>query len=223
MVATVSHELKTPVSSIKLLVDTLLKDATLRPDRVREYLNLIARENSRLSQLVENVLRFSRIERTKFRIEKQQLDVAELIRDAVATFAQQAEITDRELTVDIAPDIPPYRGDAWALTRVLLNLLDNACKFSDPPRQIRLSARVDSQSLVFSVSDQGIGIRKADFEKIFDQFYQADQKLSRSNEGCGLGLGIVKHIVKLHEGRLEVKSKLGAGSTFTVYLPIEQQ
>jgi two-component system phosphate regulon sensor histidine kinase PhoR len=73
------------------------------------------------------------------------------------------------------------------------------------------------------VSDQGIGIRKADFEKIFDQFYQADQKLSRSNEGCGLGLGIVKHIVKLHEGRLEVKSELGAGSTFTVYLPIEQQ
>jgi signal transduction histidine kinase len=223
MVATVSHELKTPVSSIKLLVDTLLQDSELRPDRVREYLNLIARENSRLSQLVENVLSFSRIERTKFRIEKQPLDIAGLIREAVATFTQQAEITDREIAVEIAPDIPPYLGDAWALNRVILNLLDNACKFSDPPRQIRVSARVEQQRLVISVSDRGIGIREADFEKIFDQFYQADQKLSRSNEGCGLGLGIVKHIVKLHEGTIEVKSELGSGSTFTMRLPLEQQ
>jgi two-component system, OmpR family, phosphate regulon sensor histidine kinase PhoR len=222
MVATVSHELKTPVSSIKLLVDTLLQDSELRPDRVREYLNLIARENSRLSQLVENVLSFSRIERTRFRIEKQPLDIAALIREAVATFMQQAEITDREIAVEIAPDIPPYRGDAWALNRVLLNLLDNACKFSDPPREIRVSARVEKQSLVISVSDRGIGIREADFEKIFDQFYQADQKLSRSNEGCGLGLGIVKHIVKLHDGTIEVKSELGSGSTFTIRLPLAQ-
>jgi len=223
MVATVSHELKTPVSSIKLLVDTLLQDPALRPDRVREYLILIARENSRLSQLVENVLSFSRIERTKFRIEKQPLDIVGLIREAVATFTQQAEISDRELTVEIAPDIPPYRGDAWALNRVLLNLLDNACKFSDPPRKIRVSAQVDKQGLVISVSDQGIGIREADFGKIFDQFYQADQKLSRSNEGCGLGLGIVKHIVNLHEGTIEVNSELGVGSTFTVHLPLGQQ
>jgi signal transduction histidine kinase len=222
MVATVTHELKTPVSSIKLLVDTLLQDAALPPDRVREYLNLIARENSRLSQLVENVLSFSRIERTKFRIERQPLDIGDLVREAVATFSQQAEITERELIVEIAPGIPPYRGDAWALNRVILNLLDNACKFSDPPRQIRVATRVDRESLVISVSDRGIGIRKADFEKIFEQFYQADQRLSRSNEGCGLGLAIVKHIVNLHEGTIEVKSELGAGSTFTIHLPLEQ-
>jgi signal transduction histidine kinase len=223
MVATVSHELKTPVSSIKLLVDTLLQDRVLPPDRVREYLNLIGRENSRLGQLVENVLSFSRIERAKFRIEKTQLDIAAVIREAVATFSQQAEITDREIAVEIAPDIPAYRGDAWALNRVMLNLLDNACKFSDPPRHIRISARAEKQRLVISVSDRGIGIREADFKKIFDQFYQADQKLSRSNEGCGLGLGIVKHIVNLHEGTIEVRSELGAGSTFTMHLPLEQQ
>ena len=222
MVATVSHELKTPVSSIKLLVDTLLQDSVLRPDRVREYLNLISRENFRLSQLIENVLSFSRIERTKFRIEKQQLDIADLIREAVATFSQQAEITDRELTVEIAPDIPPYRGDAWALNRVILNLLDNAWKFSDPPQQIHVSARVENQSLVISVSDNGIGIREADLEKIFNQFYQADQRLSRSNEGCGLGLSIVKHIVSQHDGTIDVTSKPGVGSTFTVHLPLEQ-
>jgi signal transduction histidine kinase len=223
MVATVSHELKTPVSSIKLLVDTLLQDPVLPPDRVREYLNLIGRENSRLGQLVENVLSFSRIERAKFRIEKTQLDIAAVIREAVATFSQQAEITDREIAVEIAPDIPAYRGDAWALNRVMVNLLDNACKFSDPPRHIRISARAEKQRLVISVSDRGIGIREADFKKIFDQFYQADQKLSRSNEGCGLGLGIVKHIVNLHEGTIEVRSELGAGSTFTMHLPLEQQ
>lgn len=222
MVATVSHELKTPVSSIKLLVDTLLQDKVLRPDRVREYLNLISRENLRLSQVIENVLSFSRIERTKFRIEKRQLDIAALIREAVATFSAQVEITGQELAVEIAPDFPPYPGDAWALNRVILNLLDNAYKFSDPPRHIRVSARAEGHSLVIAVSDKGIGIREADLEKIFDQFYQADQKLSRSNEGCGLGLSIVRHIVNLHGGTIDVDSKLGAGSTFTVHLPLEQ-
>jgi signal transduction histidine kinase len=222
MVATVSHELKTPVSSIKLLVDTLLQDSVLRPDRVREYLHLISRENLRLTQLIENVLSFSRIERTKFRIEKHDLDVAALIREAVATFSQQAAITDPELTVEIAPDIPSFRGDAWALNRVILNLLDNAHKFSDPPRQIRVAARVENQSLVISVSDNGIGIREADLEKVFNQFYQADQRLSRNNEGCGLGLSIVKHIVSLHEGAIDVTSKPGVGSTFTVHLPLQQ-
>jgi signal transduction histidine kinase len=223
MVATVSHELKTPVSSIKLLVDTLLQDKVIRPDRVREYLHLISRENSRLSQLVENVLSFSRIERTKFTIEKQPLDIADLIREAIATFSLQAEISDRELIVEIAPDIPPYRGDGWALNRVILNLLDNAYKFSDPPRQIRVAARVERQSLLISVSDNGTGIREADLEKIFSQFYQADQKLSRNNEGCGLGLSIVKHIVNLHDGTIEVDSKLGEGSIFTIHLPLEQR
>jgi len=223
MVATVSHELKTPVSSIKLLVDTLLQDTVLKPDRMREYLHLISRENLRLSQLIENVLSFSRIERTKFKIEKQPLDIADLIREAVSTFSLQTEITDGELTVEIAPNLPPYRGDAWALNRVILNLLDNAYKFSDPPRQIRISARVEGHSLVIAVSDTGIGIREADWENIFSQFFQADQKLSRSNEGCGLGLSIVKHIVNLHHGTIDVRSTLGAGSTFTIRLPLEQQ
>jgi two-component system, OmpR family, phosphate regulon sensor histidine kinase PhoR len=228
MVATVTHELKTPVSSIRLLVDTLLQDPVLRPDRVREYLDLIARENLRLSQLIENFLSFSRIERTKFRIERQQLDIADLIREAVASFSLQADITDRELSVEIAPDIPPYHGDAWALNRVILNLLDNAYKFSDPPRQIRISARVEQprfekQWLVISVSDKGIGICEADWGKVFRQFYQADQRLSRSNEGCGLGLSIVQHIVTLHDGTIDVNSKLGEGSTFTIQLPLDRQ
>jgi signal transduction histidine kinase len=221
MVATVSHELKTPVSAIKLLVDTLLQEPVLRPDRVREYLDLISRENLRLSQLIENFLSFSRIERTKFKIEKQQFDIADLIREAAATFSLQADITEREFSVEIAPDIPPYHGDAWALNRVILNLLDNAHKYSDPPRQIRISARVEKRSLVISVSDKGIGIREADLEKVFHQFYQADQRLSRSNEGCGLGLSIVRNIVNLHDGTIDVDSKLGVGSTFTIRLPLE--
>jgi two-component system phosphate regulon sensor histidine kinase PhoR len=149
------------------------------------------------------------------------LDIGELIREAVVTFSQQVEINDRELTVDIALLIPPYRGDAWALNRVILNLLDNAYKFSDPPRAIRVSARVAKQSLFLSVSDSGIGIGEEDVEKIFGQFYQVDQRLSRSNEGCGLGLSIVKHIVTLHDGTIDVESKLGEGSTFTVRLPLE--
>ncbi|MGC3981849.1 MAG: HAMP domain-containing sensor histidine kinase [Steroidobacteraceae bacterium] len=221
MVATVSHELKTPVSSIKLLVDTLLQDSVLRPDRVREYLQLISRENLRLSQVIENVLSFSRIERTKFRIERRRLDIADIIREAMATFSQQAEITGREVSVDMAPDIPPYYGDAWALNRVMLNLLDNAYKYSDPPRQISVSVQVEKQSIIISVSDRGVGISEADLGKIFGQFFQADQKLSRNNEGCGLGLGIVQHIVQLHDGTIDVSSKLGVGSVFTIHLPIK--
>ena len=220
MVATVSHELKTPVSAIKLLVDSLLQDVEFKPKRVREYLGLIARENLRLGQLIENFLSYSRMERTQFTLKKELIDVRTFVDDIVATFRQQIELKEDSFDVVLSEPLPSFCGDPWALARVLLNLLDNAYKYSLAPRKISLIISCSLTELSFSVEDNGIGISYSERENIFNQFYQIDQKLSRTAEGCGLGLCIVQEIVHLHGGRVELQSSLGKGSTFTIKLPL---
>ena len=218
MVATVSHELKTPVSSIKFLVDSLLESKRLDPVRVKEYLALIERENSRLSQLIENFLSFSRIERQQFTLTKEPFVIAKLVNEAAEIFQQQVDKEHLVFTVNCSLQKEIYEGDYSALLRVLLNLLDNAFKYSSPPRKISLNVWYEN-GFQIQVVDQGIGIKASEQTTIFDQFYQIDQKLSRSREGCGLGLSIVKHIVQAHGGKISVESELGKGSTFTVFLP----
>ena len=221
MVATVSHELKTPVSSIKVLVDAILQDADFKPKRVKEYLGLIAKENLRLGQLIENFLSYSRMERAQFELKKEVINVAEFVDEVAEIFKQQTDLNNDNFNVLILQPVSTFRGDPWALTRVLLNLLDNAYKYSVSPRKIALTASVNTGNLVFVLEDNGIGIGDAEQDKIFNQFYQTDQKLSRSAEGCGLGLSIVRQIVALHGGEIKVESELGQGTTFTVVLPME--
>jgi signal transduction histidine kinase len=226
LVATVSHELKTPLASIRLLVDTLL-DAESSPGapfgdavRAREYLEMIARENSRLSRLIDNFLTFSRMERGKHRFEFQPTDGGAIADQAVAAVAERFDGVTNVLSVDVERPLHVV-GDFDALVTVVVNLLDNAWKYSDQPRQISLVARRAGDRIEFSVTDNGLGLSPRAVRKVFDRFYQVDQHLSRSHDGCGLGLSIVKYIVEAHGGQVSVESRLGEGSTFTISLPAE--
>jgi signal transduction histidine kinase len=218
LAATVSHELKTPLSSMRVLVDTLLDSPHLDDKTVRDYLGLIAQENERLSRVIHNFLSFSRIERKKFTFHFTQVPARQVIDGAVQAMGERFEGCRFELQVD--PQLPEILADPDALTTVLVNLLDNAWKFSDDIKHIVLGAQAQNGSIVFWVKDHGIGISLHEAKNIFRRFYQVDQSLSRKGSGCGLGLSIAQYIVSAHQGRIWVESQPGAGSVFRVSLPI---
>lgn len=217
LVGAVSHELKTPLASMRLLVDSLLEDDKPDGARTRDYLRLIAGENARLTRLVENFLTFSRIERNGPRLEMRRIEPGEIVESAAGVARERFQGAD--FTVEVEPGLPAVDADPDALLSVLLNLLDNAWKYTRDEKQIRLRAYRQAGEVVFEVEDNGIGIAARDQKKIFRRFYQVDQRLSRETGGCGLGLSIVDAIVRAHGGSVRVTSQPGAGSTFSLCLP----
>ncbi len=216
LVAAVSHELKTPVASVRVLVETLLADEHADAGKTRDYLGLIASENLRLSRLIENFLTFSRLERNRQRFEFTDVDPSRAIEAAMNTHPGVA------LSVLIAPGLPRVRADEDALVTVLRNLLDNAWKYtphSPADKRIAVRAYRESARVVFAVEDNGIGIAPREQKRIFRRFYQVDRRLARDTGGCGLGLSIVEFIVQAHGGAVRVQSQPGQGSTFFVALP----
>ncbi len=222
LIATVSHELKTPLASMRVLVDTLLEGRYKDQQQARDYFALIAKENERLSRLIDNFLTFSRMERNKKAFEFAELDLAEIVTAAVDSVADRFCKAGCQLEIEIAPNLPTISADQDALVTVLLNLLDNAYKYSRDEKRITLRAYAADDCLCLAVTDNGIGLSRRAIRKIFNRFYQVDQSLARKAGGCGLGLSIVKFIVEAHGGTIEVTSQLGQGSTFTVRLPAQE-
>jgi signal transduction histidine kinase len=218
LVAVVSHELKTPLSSMRLLVDTLLDDSAPDAQKTREYLELISRENTRLSLLIANFLAFSRMERNKYSFEFAPTRAQDVIQAAVEAAGERFHQPGCELQVEATPNLPEVRADQGALVAALVNLLDNAYKYTLDEKHITLRAFAENGQVCFEVRDNGIGIPAREIKKIFHKFYQADQRLSRTSEGCGLGLSIVHFLVEAHDGSVQVSSEPGKGSTFTVVL-----
>jgi signal transduction histidine kinase len=219
LVAAVSHELKTPLSSMRLLVDSLLDDTEFEPRKTREYLELIAHENLRLSRLIDNFLTFSRMERDRQKFEFGQAVPGEIIQAAIEAAGERFRAPKCRLDVEIMPGLPALRADGDALITVLLNLLDNAYKFTPEEKRIGLRAYSASGRICFEVTDNGIGLSPREQKKVFRRFYQVDRHLARQAGGVGLGLSIVEFIVKAHGGKIQVNSQPGTGSTFTVSLP----
>jgi signal transduction histidine kinase len=218
-VATVAHELRTPLASMRMLVDTLRERRYRSDAQLREYLDLVAAENERLSRLTETFLSFSRIDRKGLQLESAAVDVDAVVQRAIAPVQQRLQAADCDFTKNIAHDLPPAKADLDALAQVLTNLLENALKYSDPPRKVSLSVTLEGTKLAFAVADNGIGIPETERRAIFAPFYQVDRKLSRTREGCGLGLSIVQQLVKAQGGTIEVASAPGKGSVFTVRIP----
>ena len=221
--STVSHELKTPLTSSRLLIDTLLDGHLDDRELTERYLRSISQENERLTSLVENFLTFSRIQRGETPFQFLAIDASH-----PAERAQDA-VTNRYLTkglllqTDFTKEHLEVTGDESALTTALINLLDNALKYSrddSGPVTFRLDRR--EHFACYTVADHGIGISSADQKRVTAQFFQANQSLSRTTEGCGLGLGIVQLIVEAHGGHLEIDSTLGQGSTFHILIPLNE-
>jgi len=218
-IATVTHELKTPLSSMRVLVDTLLEGNYNDQQQATEYLGLISKENVRLSHLIDNFLAFSRMERNKQAFEIVRTAPAEIAKAAAEAVYTKFNKKNCEFTVTIDDDLPAISADKNAMVTVLVNLLDNAYKYSYDSKQIELSVFGQDSYICFSVKDNGLGMTRRQIKRAFERFYQADSTLSRRAEGTGLGLAIVKFIVDAHKGRIDIESRPGKGSEFKVIIP----
>ena len=219
-IATVSHELKTPLASMRVLADTLLEGSYEDQKQTKEYLELICKENKRLSGLIDNFLTFSRMERNKQAFEMVRTSPAAIARAAAEAVRTEFSQSPCKFDVNINDDLPDVLADRDAIVTVLVNLLDNAYKYSYDDKHIELNVFAQDRSVCFRVSDNGIGMSRRAARNIFKRFYQVDRSLSRHAQGCGLGLSIAKFIIEAHKGTISVDSEPGKGSTFTVKLPV---
>ena len=222
-VSSVSHELKTPLTSIRMFAETLLLGRREAPEGSREYLETIVHESERLSRLIDNVLDFSRIDRGErsYRFERTPLDT--VIHGAARAMSYPLAQGRHELRVQVTDPPPFVRADPDALTQAILNLLSNAVKFSGAGETIDLELDRSGSHAVIRVRDRGRGIAEGELEAIFERFYRAKDAVSDGTPGTGLGLALVDHVVRAHGGTTYVESSLGRGSTFTIRLPEEQR
>ncbi len=219
-VATVAHELRTPLASMRMLVDTLREGRYHSDEQMAEYLDLIAAENLRLSRLTDNFLTLSRLERNEHAIQLTATPAGGILDRAVASMRAKLDAPGCHFTLDVPGALPAIIADRDALALVIANLLDNAGKYTGDDKKITLHAREASGHVFIAVKDNGIGLSRAERKNVFRQFYQVDQKLSRARGGCGLGLALVHHIIEAHGGRVDIESQLGRGSTFTISIPV---
>jgi two-component system phosphate regulon sensor histidine kinase PhoR len=218
-VANVSHEFKTPLTAIQGFAETLLSGALEDAQNRRRFLEIIRKHAASLSRLTDDLLKLSQIEAGKVELDVRPLAVAHLIEPCLETTSLKARKKQLGLQANVPPDLPPLRGDVIRLREVLQNLLDNAVQYTPAGGQITLCAAASGDRIVISVRDTGIGIPKADQERIFERFYRVDPARSHEVGGTGLGLSIAKHLVEAHGGRITVESEVGRGSTFAVLLP----
>lgn len=219
-VSKVSHELRTPLTSIRMFTDTLIlrRGDTATEDRCIEALS---KESARLQHLIDRLLDWGRMESGRRTYDFATHDIAGVIDEAIAAFEPARERRDVTLSISVDPGLPPAYCDKSALVDCLVNLLSNAYKYGGNPRLIEISARADAhKSVGITVRDNGNGIPRKEHKRIFDKFYRVDDLLSRQQEGSGLGLSIVRHVIKAHHGKIVVDSEPGRGSSFTLTLPL---
>jgi len=223
-VANVSHELKTPLTSIKGFVETLLDGALEQPEEARRFCTIISKQVERLQAIIEDLLSLSRIEQE---VERGQIDlkpnrISDVLISAVQCVELQAAEKNIRVKVDCQPDYvaeinPPL------FEQVAVNLIDNAIKYSDPGKEVFIKTIPSEAFWEISFTDLGCGIDPANINRIFERFYRVDKARSRKVGGTGLGLAIVKHIVTAHGGKVTVESKPAQGSTFTVFIPLKRE
>jgi len=219
-VANVSHELKTPLALIRLFAETLELERVPNEGKKKQYYQVINKESQRLTQLINNILDFSRIEAGKKEYRFAKTDVGRVVAEVVEAYRFPIEQQGFTLDVTLADDLPEIEIDKEALSQALLNLVNNAIKYSRDEKWIGVDARQVGDRVRISVADKGIGVARPEQEKIFDKFYRAEDSLVHETKGSGLGLSLVRHIMEAHGGAVRVESAPGKGSTFTLDLPV---
>ncbi|MFD1863876.1 two-component system histidine kinase PnpS [Planococcus chinensis] len=217
-VANVSHELRTPVTSIKGFSETLLDGAYVDQSALLSFLEIIHKESNRLEMLIQDLLELSRIEREGFQVDAQPTEMDALIETAAERIQGRLEEKNISLKLELQPVL--VQGDANRLIQVMINLLINAITYSGAGTAITVRLFEKDGEAVTEVEDQGIGIAASELPRLFERFYRVDRARSRNQGGTGLGLSIVKHLIEAHHGKVEVRSEVGKGTTFTIYLPL---
>ena len=219
-VANVSHDLKTPLSVIRMFGETLEMGRVTDEGRRQEYYRVITREGERLTRLIDNVLDFSRIEGGRQTYEMTPTPVEPLVRGTLETFAYPLAQQGFKVEVTVAADLPEVVMDADAIGQALANLIDNAIKYSGDERALTVDARIVDGRLVLSVADRGLGIPAEEHGKIFEKFYRVGRSDTQGRRGSGVGLALVRHIAEAHGGDVIVESAPGAGSRFALRVPL---
>ena len=219
-VSNVSHELRTPLSLIRLYAETLEMGRLTSPEKHQEYYRIIRKESERLTALINNILDFSRIEAGRKEYDFRETDMSELVHNTLDSYRYQLEQSGFQFQEKI-DEVPPMRVDREAMARSLLNLVNNALKYSQDRKYIGVNLYRDNGSVKLEVVDQGIGIPHQEQQKIFEKFYRVGDPLVHNTKGSGLGLSLVRHIVQAHGGEVAVDSTPGQGSKFTIVLPVK--
>jgi signal transduction histidine kinase len=219
-VSNVSHELKTPLTSIRMFSELLAEGRVTDPAKQRSYLGIITAEASRLTRLINNVLDFARMERNEKKYEFQACDLGSLTTDVVETFRPHLEANGFTLNCKMPDTAVPLRCDRDAIAQVMMNLLSNAEKYSGDKKEIEINLAVTNAKAEVQVLDRGLGVPAGCENKIFDQFYRAHDSLSSGIQGTGLGLTLARQVARAHGGDVLYSARAGGGSCFTLKLPV---
>ena len=222
-VSNVSHELRTPLALIRLYAETLELGRITTHEKKNEYYSIIRKESERLTALINNILDFSRIEAGRKEYDFRETDIAELVRNTLDSYRYQIEQQGFALEEHIDPGIPSVKVDREAIARALVNLVNNALKYSDNEKFLGVRLYREQSVLKLEVSDRGIGIERHEQSRIFEKFYRTCDPLVHNTKGSGLGLSLVRHITEAHGGDVEVESTPGRGSKFTLRLPLVKE
>ena len=221
-VANVSHELRTPITSIKGFSETLLDGAFKDEQMLLSFLGIIQEESNRIEMLVHDLLELSKIERHGFTLDIVPTKLHDILIRVVALTSASLEAKNMQFEVEIEQDATVL-GDVNRLIQIFTNLIHNAIAYSKEDTIVKLRINANEQYGIFEVKDQGIGIEKSEIPLIFERFYRIDRARSRNSGGTGLGLSIVKHLIEAHEGKIQVTSEVGKGTSMKVYLPIQKE
>jgi len=222
-VSTVSHELKSPLTSIRMMSERLTNRRVKSEDRKQEYYNSMLTQSEKLSHLVENILDFSRIDEGRKVYHFKSSNIINLAREVVDYMLLRHKEMGVEIELTYSDDSPFAVVDYQSIHQVFYNLIDNAIKYSGDSKKIDIDLSNAGQMIKITVSDYGLGISKKEQRRIFDRFYRIDGVDAGEIKGSGIGLSIVSEIIKAHNGKIELESVLGKGSTFIIYLPIKQK
>ena len=216
-----SHELKTPLATMKLLLENLIYQPDMPAELRAEFMQDMNHEIDRLSGIITDLLTLTKMDSEETAIKHEKFDFTELCIGAVHALQPAAEKNRLTLTMDVAKDVT-LQGDESKLGQVIYNLIVNAIKYTPEGGSVFVTMKTDGRNAVFAVRDTGVGIPEEDAKHIFDRFYRVDKARSRETGGTGLGLSIVRQMVQLHRGEIKVDSVFGKGSTFTVTLPLRK-
>ena len=219
-VSTVTHELKTPLSSIRLVSETLARGRFRTSDKVMEYASLLLNEVSRLTRTVDNLLTISRVQDIGRFYTFESLDPGVLLEDALNTFHSRLQEEGFEVSVDIPAPLPLVYADRTAIVQALENVLDNAIRYSNGTRHLTISASASTTQVSLKVADKGRGIPPEEIPHVFEKFYRGHDA---SSGGSGLGLAIVQRIMKDHYGEVRLQSVPGSGTVAEILLPLKQE
>src|SRR6266704_1802283 len=219
-VSNVSHELRTPLALIRLYAETLELGRITTKEKKQQYYRIIRKESERLTALINNILDFSRIEAGRKEYEFRETDIADLVRNTLDSYRYQIEQQGFAFEESIDSNLPTVRVDREAIARALVNLVNNALKYSTNEKYLGVKLYRENGVVKLEVADRGIGSARHDQPKIFEKFYRAGDPLVHNTKGSGLGLSLVRHITEAHGGEIAVESAPGTGSKFTLSLPL---